>query len=228
MPALRHGPVVPQVESLLRERLRSGHWKPGARLPNEVQLAAEIGVGRSSVREAVRLLARDGLLDVRHGSGTFVAEPPAGSPGVDRLLRRARLLEVYEVRRALEVEAARLAAQRVRPEDIGRLRAGLARRQELLGGHPAEFVEADLAFHRAIVELSGNALLLDLFAAAEPVLCEAITEMFRHERALPDVSGAHTDLLDALEHGDPEAAVVATVAHLETIVSEIRTAVSGQ
>lgn len=228
MAVLKHGPVVPQVESLLRERLRTGQWRPGQRLPNEVQLAAEIGVGRSSVREAVRLLARDGLLDVRHGSGTFVAEPPAGSPDVHRLLRRARLLEVYEVRRALEVEAARLAAQRVRPEDIGRLRAGLDKRQELLGAEPAEFVEADLAFHRAIVELSGNALLLDLFAAAQPVLHEAITEMFRHEVALPDVSDAHADLLDALERGDAGAAVAATATHLETIVSEIRTAVSGK
>jgi DNA-binding FadR family transcriptional regulator len=225
---LKHGPIVPQVETLLRERLRDGYWSPRERLPNEVQLAAEIGVGRSSVREAVRLLARDGLLDVRHGSGTFVAEPPADSPGVHRLLRRARLLEVYEVRRALEVEAARLAAQRVRPEDVGRLRAGLCKRQELLGAEPAEFVDADLAFHRSIVELSGNALLLDLFAAAEPVLHEAITEMFRHERELPDVSDAHADLLDALERGDAEAAVAATVTHLEAIVSEIRTAVSGQ
>jgi DNA-binding FadR family transcriptional regulator len=226
--ALQHGPVVPQVESLLRERLRAGHWKPGERLPNEVQLAAEIGVGRSSVREAVRLLARDGLLDVRHGSGTFVAVPPADSPDVTRLLRRARLLEVYEVRRALEVEAARLAAQRVRPEDIGRLRAGLHKRQELLGAEPAALLDADLAFHRAIVELSGNVLLLDLFAAAQPVLHEAITEMFRHERELPDVSDAHADLLDALERGDADAAVAATTAHLETIVSEIRTAVSGK
>lgn len=228
MGALQHGPVVPQVESLLRERLRAGHWKPGERLPNEVQLAAEIGVGRSSVREAVRLLARDGLLDVRHGSGTFVAVPPADSPDVTRLLRRARLLEVYEVRRALEVEAARLAAQRVRPEDIGRLRAGLHKRQELLGAEPAALLDADLAFHRAIVELSGNVLLLDLFAAAQPVLHEAITEMFRHERELPDVSDAHADLLDALERGDADAAVAATTAHLETIVSEIRTAVSGK
>lgn len=225
---LRHGRVVPQVETLLRERLRDGHWKPGERLPNEVQLATEIGVGRSSIREAVRLLARDGLLDVRHGSGTFVAEPPADSPDVRRLVRRARLLEVYEVRRALEVEAARLAAQRVRPEDIERLRAGLHKRQELLDAEAGKFVEADLAFHRAIVELSGNALLLDLFAAAQPVLAEALTEMVRHETQLTDVSDAHADLLDALERGDADAAVAATVAHLETVVCEIRTAVAGQ
>ncbi|MGO4423888.1 FadR/GntR family transcriptional regulator, partial [Streptomyces sp. MCAF7] len=129
---LRHGPVVPQVEGALRDMLREGRWERGERLPNEVMLAAELGVGRSSVREAVRLLARDGLLDVRHGSGTFVTrtEPEqtgqsgqveqsgqTGELDLRHLLRRARLLEVYEVRRALEVEAARLAARRTRPED---------------------------------------------------------------------------------------------------------------
>ncbi|GAA5168316.1 MULTISPECIES: FadR/GntR family transcriptional regulator [Amycolatopsis] len=226
MVTLKHGPVVPQVETLLRERLREGHWKPGERLPNEVRLAAELGVGRSSVREAVRLLARDGLLDVRHGSGTYVTDAPAGSPDVGVLVRRAHLLEVYEVRRALEVEAARLAAQRVRPEDIDRLRAGLRRRQELLDADPAEFVAADLEFHRAVVELAGNGLLRDLFAAALPVLHDAIVEMFRHEPRLPDVSAAHADLLDALERGDADAAAAATVAHLQTIVSRIRSAVA--
>ncbi|HVV07701.1 FadR/GntR family transcriptional regulator [Amycolatopsis sp.] len=226
MGELRHGPVVPQVENLLRERLRRKEWAPGERLPNEVRLAEELGVGRSSVREAVRLLARDGLLDVRHGAGTFVAEPPAESSGVQQLLRRARLLEVYEVRRALEVEAARLAAQRVRPEDIERLRAGLRNRQQRRGGAPAAFVDADLEFHRAIVELSGNALLLNLFLAALPLLRETLIEMVRHETGLPDVSCAHADLLDALERGDAAAAVEATVDNLETVLSGVRAAVA--
>ena len=186
--ALRHGPVVPQVESRLRELLREGRWPVGGRLPNEVQLAAELGVGRSSVREAIRLLARDGLLDVRHGAGTFVAEAPAEP--VDVMLRRARLLEVYEVRRALEVEAARLAARRVRPEDVLRLAGSLAQRHELLGAEPEEFVDADLEFHREVVELSGNAVLLGLFDSVRPVLREALVDAVAHEPDMPEVSCA--------------------------------------
>ncbi|MFB9834090.1 FadR/GntR family transcriptional regulator [Actinoallomurus acaciae] len=210
---LRHGPVVPQVESLLRERLRTGYWRPGDRLPNEVRLAADLGVGRSSVREAVRLLAREGLLDVRHGSGTFVATATPEPDDVRRLLRGARPDEVHEVRRALEVEAARLAAQRARPEDLDRLREGLHRRQER---HPDDAaVDADLEFHRAIVEASGNALLLSLFTAAQPLLRETLLDMVRHETDLPDFSCTHADLLSALEKGDPEAAVTAITATLE-------------
>ncbi|MGW4587559.1 FadR/GntR family transcriptional regulator [Amycolatopsis thermoflava] len=218
MTELRRGPVVPQVASLLRQRIQRGDWRPGDRLPNEVQLAAEFGVGRSSVREAVRLLAQDGLLDVRHGSGTFVAAGTSDTSDVRRLVRRARVLEVYEVRRALEVEAARLAAQRVRPEDVERLRADLRKRQDERGGDPAVFVDADLAFHRAVVELSGNALLLSLFTAAEPVLREILTDLVCHETQLPDSSAAHADLLDALERGDPDAAVAATVANLDPVL----------
>ncbi|MDQ0381709.1 FadR/GntR family transcriptional regulator [Amycolatopsis thermophila] len=225
MTELRRGPVVPQVASLLRQRLRRGDWSTGDRLPNEVQLAAEFGVGRSSVREAVRLLVQDGLLDVRHGAGTFVAAAENDTGDVRRLVRRARVLEVYEVRRALEVEAARLAAQRVRPEDVERLRAGLQERQNTKDSDPAVFVDADLAFHRAVVELSGNALLLSLFTAAEPVLREILTELVRHETDLPDSSPAHADLLEALERGDAEAAVAATVANLEPVLRGIRSAV---
>ncbi|MEV7013738.1 FCD domain-containing protein [Streptosporangium sp. NPDC051022] len=222
---LRHGPVVPQLENLLRELLREQRWKAGERLPSEVRLAEELGVGRSSVREAVRLLARDGLLDVRHGSGTFVVAPPPvteETPDVRQLLRRARLLEAYEVRRALEVEAARLAAQRIRPEDVERLRSRLRDRQDRAGGDPAAFVDADLEFHHAIMELSGNAVLVGLFTVVRPVLREALIEMVTHEARLPDVSCAHADVLEALARGDAEAAVAATVDNLEGTMAFIK------
>ncbi|MDX3231378.1 FadR/GntR family transcriptional regulator [Streptomyces sp. ME19-01-6] len=222
---LRHGRVVPQVEGALRDMLRDGRWEPGERLPNEVMLAAELGVGRSSVREAVRLLARDGLLDVRHGSGTFVTRTGPEQAGADgeldlrHLLRRARLLEVYEVRRALEVEAARLAARRTRPEDVARLAADLKRRQEAAGAGPAAFVDADLEFHRTVVELSGNAVLLGLFTSVLPVLREALVEMVTYETGLPDLSCAHAELLDALARGDAAAAIAATTGHLESVMA---------
>lgn len=221
---LRHGRVVPQVESALRAMLGEERWRPGERLPSEVTLAAELGVGRSSVREAVRLLAHDGLLDVRHGSGTYAAEEPREARearDVRQLLRRARLLEVYEVRRALEVEAARLAARRVSAEDIARLTDDLKRRQKAAGAGPAAFVDADLAFHRTVVELSGNAVLLGLFTSVLPVLREELVQMVVHETGLPDLTCAHTALLDALADGDPGAAIAATVKNLEAVMTLI-------
>jgi DNA-binding FadR family transcriptional regulator len=217
--------IVPQLDEALRAMLRDGRWAPGERLPSEARLAAELGVGRSSVREAVRLLAHDGLLDVRHGSGTYAAEAPPASPAqrdLARLLRRARLLEVHEVRRALEVEAARLAARRTRPEDVDRLTATLRARQRHVGGDPAQFIDADLDFHRTVVELSGNRLLTELFASVAPVLRAALIDMVRHEPGLPDVSCAHAALLDALARGDAEGAIDATVDHLDSTMTYLR------
>lgn len=220
-PGLRHGPVVPQVERLLREQLRAGRWQVGERLPNELVLAKELGVGRSSVREAVRLLARDGLLDVRHGSGTFVGDRSAAGTDVATMLRRARLREVYEVRRALEVEAARLAAHRIRPEDVRELRETLGRRQALAADEPSEFVEADLRFHRAVVLRAGNAVLLNLFDSVLPVIRDALLETLRHEIRLPDTSCAHDLLLTALEQGDVPGAVAATIDNLQSVMDRI-------
>ena len=219
---LRRGPLVPRVEAALRSALTGGRWDVGRRLPNEAELARELGVGRSSVREAVRLLARDGLLDVRHGVGTFVARTPAGRDTVDERLRRARLLEVYEVRRALEVEAARLAAERSLPEERAELRRLLTEHQDRSPQPAAEFVDTDLAFHLAVVELSRNAVLLDLFTAALPILRTALVEMIENEPGLPDTSCAHLALLAALDAGDAAAATAATLDNLEVVIHYIR------
>ncbi|MCA1008597.1 FCD domain-containing protein [Rhodococcus hoagii] len=218
---LRSGPLVPQLEQLLRGRIDSDEWTVGHRLPSEAELAAELGVGRSSVREAVRLLARDGLLDVRHGVGTFVAEPPAVA-ALEQLLRRSRVLEVLEVRRALEVEAARLAAERARPEDLADLRRQVADRHASRSSSASEFVTADLDFHRSVVVLAGNSVLTALFDSVRPLLHAALVDMVENEPAIPDTGGAHDALVVALELGDGGAAVAATTANLDPMIAKLR------
>lgn len=224
---LRSGPLVPQVEHVLRRRIDSGEWAVGQRLPSETVLAAELGVGRSSVREAVRLLVRDGLLDVRHGVGTFVAEP-AEEPALDQLLRRARVLEVLEVRRALETEAARLAADRARPEDLADIRRRVADRHEQQVGGADAFVTADLEFHRSVVALAGNTVLTALFDSVRPALHTALVEMVENEPQLPDTGRAHDALVDALAAGDGAAAVAATAANLDPMIAKLREGRNGE
>lgn len=225
--ALRRGPLVPQVERVLRDRIDSGEWIVDQRLPSEAELAAEMGVGRSSVREAVRLLARDGLLDVRHGVGTFVADPPA-SAALEQLVRRSRILEVLEVRRALEVEAARLAAQRARPEDLAELRQQVADRHAGYSSGAVEFVEADLDFHRSVVVLAGNSVLTSLFDSVRPVLHAALVDMVENEPTLPDTGEAHDALVAALEIGDGAAAVDATTANLDPMITKLQDGGAGE
>lgn len=224
---LRSGPLVPQLEQLLRGRIDSGEWTVGHRLPSEAELAVELGVGRSSVRESVRLLARDGLLDVRHGVGTFVAEPPAAA-ALEQLLRRSRVLEVLEVRRALEVEAARLAAERARPEDLADLRGQVADRHASRSASASEFVTADLDFHRSVVVLAGNSVLTALFDSVRPLLHAALVDMVENEPAIPDTGGAHDALVVALELGDSAAAVAATTANLDPMIAKLREGRNGE
>ncbi|ORL99335.1 FadR/GntR family transcriptional regulator [Prescottella equi] len=224
---LRNGPLVPQLEQVLRGRIDSGEWPVGRRLPSEAELAAELGVGRSSVREAVRLLARDGWLDVRHGVGTFVAEPPAAA-ALEQLLRRSRVLEVLEVRRALEVEAARLAAERGHSEDLADLRRQVEERHVSRSASASEFVSADLDFHRSVVVLAGNSVLTALFDSVRPVLHAALVDMVENEPALPDTGGAHDRLVAALELGDGAAAVAATTANLDPMIASLRDGRNGQ
>ncbi|MER7970563.1 GntR family transcriptional regulator, partial [Streptomyces sp. NPDC096080] len=126
--ALRPSPLVEQAADRLRARITDGHWPVGTRLPGETTLAKELGVGRSTVREALRALAGAGLVRPRQGAGVFVI---ATAPAADwpTRLRRAAVTEVYEVRTAVEVHAARLAARRRTPADVTALQAALAARR---------------------------------------------------------------------------------------------------
>ncbi|WP_300013587.1 FadR/GntR family transcriptional regulator [Pseudonocardia sp.] len=224
--------VVQRVENALRDDLAYGRWRPGERLPSEAALARDLGVGRSSLREAIQLLSRDGLLVVRQGAGTFAAEDPprpdtAGltrdrDARIDQLVRRARIVEVYQVRRALEVEAARLAAKNAGPDDVRALEKALDRRQRSVGGDTAAFVDADTEFHRCVVAITGNSLLLALFDQFREPLAHALAALVDQE-PLPATADEHAALLDAIAAGDPEAAATATIENFDLIIELFRT-----
>src|ERR1700742_1089703 len=107
--ATRRTGLVDQVIEQMREAIRTGDWAVDQRIPPEPELVSALGVGRNTVREAVRALSHAGLLDVRQGDGTFVRATSEIS-GALRRLYGTRLREVLEVRRALEAEGARMAA----------------------------------------------------------------------------------------------------------------------
>lgn len=193
----------------LRERLAAGTWGVGERLPAEHELARLLGVGRSTVREAVRVLVHAGLLETRQGSGTFVVARAAQSPWEQRL-GRAAPRERAELREALELHAARLAARRRTAADLERIEDALARRERLADGgrRDAAFLDTDLDFHRAVVAAAHNELLGELFDTALSTLRGALPEV-ADDRASSGPDGAHRDLLDAIRAQDPKAAAKA-------------------
>lgn len=203
MPLPRHSLVDAAIDHL-RAAVEAGEWPVGARLPVESALAERLGVGRNTIREAVRVLAHIGVLETRQGDGTYVLRRL--DPGETlRRIRRATLREQLEMRIVLEAEAARLAARRRDDTDLEALRAALTARREA-GDNVEERIRQDRRFHAAIAAASHNhalAALYDYFSAA---IRETI-ERTERDGELPEPShGDHERLLGALELGDADAA----------------------
>lgn len=193
--------LVDTVVEQLRAQLAEGAWSVGDRIPTEHELADRLGVGRNTVREAVRVLVHAGLLESRQGNGTFVrstADPAA----VLRHVRRADALEVLELRVALEAEAARLAAERRGPADLRRLRDALA----TVVAEGDRHADADLAFHLAVVEATHNSAFIEVYRFFSTQVHEVLVHALG-DREMPPVDiAAHAALVDAVESGDPAAA----------------------
>ncbi|MGC5305785.1 FadR/GntR family transcriptional regulator [Micromonospora zamorensis] len=209
------GHRVRQTTEQLRARILGGEWPVGGRIPTEPQLVAALGVGRNTVREAVRALVHAGVLECRQGSGTYVVSTDELAPVVARRLGDDRMTEVIEVRRAFEVEAARLAALRRTPEDLAALDGALAEREAAWhGGLVDAFVEADAALHTAVVAAAHNAMLAELYASVGTALRSTVAEAMGGALT-PERYVDHTRLVEAIRAGDPGRAALEAGAFLE-------------
>ncbi|MGV2916586.1 FadR/GntR family transcriptional regulator [Streptomyces alfalfae] len=220
--SVRPSPLVEQAAARLREQISGGHWPVGTKLPGETTLAKELGVGRSTLREALRALAGAGLVRARQGAGVFVTatEPVADWPA---RLRRAAVTDVYEVRMLVEVQAARLAALRRTDEDIAAMRAALDGRRAAAAEDDAAFVDADIALHAAIVAAARNPVLDDLFAEFMPALRQGLVDLLeltglRGEEANHG-DAAHAELVRAVEAKDAEGAARAAQDELQATLA---------
>lgn len=213
--AVRRRDLVGKVIGELESQVLSGTWTVGERVPSEHQLAADLGVGRSTVREGVRVLVSSGLLESRQGGGTFVRARVPRSADLSARLRRAGVLEVCEVRHGLELQAARLAAARRTDEDLLRLEAALARRRRARSaGRVTAFVDADLDFHRGVIAAAHNPVLTDLFDAFLDVLRGALLDLAADPALRQDTHPQHVQLAQGIRRADEKAAVAATADHL--------------
>ncbi|TYC06517.1 FadR family transcriptional regulator [Micromonospora sp. WP24] len=209
------GQRIRETIAQLRERILAGEWPVGSRIPTEPQLVAALGVGRNTVREAVRALQHAGVLECRQGSGTYVVSTDELAPVVARQLTGDRVTEVIEVRRAFEVEAARLAALRRTPEDLVALDDALAAREAAWhGGRADEFVEADVVLHTAVVAAAHNRMLAELYASFGAALRSSLAETMGGALTAEQYID-HARMVDAIRAGDPERAAREAGAYLE-------------
>ncbi|MEW2572052.1 FadR/GntR family transcriptional regulator [Streptomyces sp. NPDC047070] len=218
-----------RVVDELGRRVVGGAWAPGEALPVEDALAAEIGVSRGVLREAVKALVAKGMLRVRPRTGTRVL-PPEHWNHLDRDVLRwkqagdatALLRDTGELRRIVEPEAARLAAERAGPDDVRALYDALAA-MEAAAAEPGRsgYVEADIAFHRALLDASGNRLLGSLGRAVDIALEHSFVVSTQTPGAVEGSLPGHRAVVRAVETRDPEAAAAAVLAIVEAAEREI-------
>ncbi len=224
---IRREPLAAEVARRLVDYLLSGGVEPGARMPSERQLAEAFGVGRSAVREAIAALTLIGLIEVRHGDGTFLKRPD--SPLLPQvvewglLLGEKRTIDLVEARQLIEVDIAGLAALRRSEDDLADL-ARILSRMELESGNSAEsaaFVDADVEFHLRLAEAAGNSALRDVLTSVQALLRawigRVIAEGYR------DISYAeHVPILEAVRSQDERAAELAMDAHMRSAARRLQ------
>ncbi|MFF3956793.1 FadR/GntR family transcriptional regulator [Streptomyces sp. NPDC001890] len=191
----------------------------GDRIPTESRLAGIFGVSRLSVREAVRVLVHAELLTTRQGNGTFVTATDEGRIALRRRLDRARTADILDVRRGLDIVAARLAATMRTEEDLASLQEAMERRTAAgRAGDLGTFTDADVDFHLRIAEASHNPLLSDLYRNMSDALWETVEANQCIDEAGEDPF--HTALYEAVRGGDPAAATAAAPAILDDYSAE--------
>jgi GntR family transcriptional repressor for pyruvate dehydrogenase complex len=205
----------------IKEMLLNGQLRPGDRLPPEKELSEELGLSRSSLREAVKALELIRVLDVRRGDGTYVTslEPrlllEAMSFVVD-LHQDASILDLFEVRRILEPAAAVLAARRADPSDLGKLTDILSEVDESTSVE--DLVAHDLKFHGFISELSGNSYLSSLLESlSSSTLRARIWRGLTEENSVARTLAEHRAIIDAMAAGDPDLVRSCVTVHISGV-----------
>ncbi|MBL8165116.1 MAG: FadR family transcriptional regulator [Anaerolineae bacterium] len=219
--------ITDRVLSLIREQ----QLRPGDRLPPERELASLMGVSRATVREALRSLAMMNVIELRHGSGTYITslEPQLLVENFDLVfsLNDNSFLELIEARQVIEPGATALAAKRITDEGIAVLDDVIVRSWHCLKTQPGDFPQLDIEFHAKTAEFSGNVLLMRIMqgltqmsiaSSHRTAVDEGAVSAARVERAIL----MHEGILDALKARDADLASQRMLKHLLAVEDTLR------
>ncbi|MCL6479429.1 MAG: FadR family transcriptional regulator [Peptococcaceae bacterium] len=221
--------AVETIIDQIKNHILSGELQPGDKLLTERELAEHLKVSRASVREALSALNMAGILEIKHGEGIYLKKLDSQSVieplTIIMLLERDKIKNILEVRKALEVESAGLAAERHRPGDLEKIKAALAEMEEdLVTGNTGE--QADLKFHFAIARSTTNPLLIMLMNTIH----DAMNQTLKATRQLwlSSTSGTtrrlfeeHRDIFSAIAARDKEKAREIMYQHLYKVETEL-------
>lgn len=195
------------VAGKLKQLIKSGTHKTGDKLPTEPELMQQFGVGRSSVREAIRILANCGLVTVKQGLGTFVLLNEGLDEPLHLRLKRAADGDLKEVRQLLELKAAEKAALNRTQKDISKMTSLLKKRKQAAEKHQTDAcIEADIQFHTAIAEASKNEILADLYKTIAVQIKQSFMQVHEDTTVFLEKHSVHEDLLQSIIDKDPKRA----------------------
>lgn len=219
----RRAPVHASVMDMLKERIASGGWAVGQRLPSIAQLARQFGVGTGSVREAVKALSSLGVVRIEHGRGIFVVAVPNMHDELYASFQdvgTGLILELCEARRILEPELAALAAERGTEEDLRAIHAQATLMEQLVA-QGQDFLEPDLRFHQQIALAAHNPVLSRMMGGVSDLLLESrkitMLQPGMDERAVR----YHLLIADAIGKRDPFQARLLMLAHVNDAIDSV-------
>ena len=207
--------LVDQALEQLRARINNGAWEVGQRLPTEPELAAELGISRNTVREAMRVLAFAGLIEIRQGDGSYL-RGRVDPMDTLRALSSCSLAQIRETRQILEVEAIGMAALRRTDEDLRLLHQALEESGQHYHGELDTYICCDLLFHQRLIDAAHNPALSELYRYTSSIVSNQLRQTLAIEPRRQSVFDLHIEILDAVEHRDPQRAM----ALCRTLINE--------
>jgi GntR family transcriptional repressor for pyruvate dehydrogenase complex len=218
--AMQHTSVAEAFRQQLLALMREGRLKPGTRLPPEKELIVEFGVSRPALRETIHTLVGLGLLEVRHGQGTYVralTSATAIRPDVVSLLLQSESLkDLHDIRRILEPELAARVAERATEEELDELEASLDQMEHALGRAESTY-ESAWAFHRGLAQAGGNPALATIMAILYEMLRTAEAPLYEQHFDMRRDIDEHRRLLSALRSREPATARAAMLEHIRIV-----------
>jgi len=223
--AIERTVLAQEIAQRILDLIQGGKLEPGERLPAERELASLLGVGRPSLREALRALQLMNVIEVRPGEGTYVsslkAKQLAEPLRLLLVLQDVTYLEVLEARQSIEPAIAGLAAERISEDELEQLNSCLGRARECVDD-PASFLNADLELHSIVVEASRNPLLIGIMASISS-LGPATRQRTAYIPGVREkVLENHGQIVEAIGRRDPDASWKAMEDHISHIEEALR------
>jgi GntR family transcriptional repressor for pyruvate dehydrogenase complex len=225
---LQRKKIWEQVSDQIKALIIRGDWQVGYKLPSEIELAAQFGVSRPTLREALRHLNLLGLIDIRHGEGNFVSYPEVESfmlPLLPLLIKnKDDILSIMEARNMVEVAIAGLAANRADDEEIDSLEQLL---QQMVEFNPnneqdkEQFAKTDYLFHKQIALATRNPIIIKMYQAIEDLLLGQQLRIIGFPNAMVNGIAEHQKIFDAIKKKDVQEAGIAMSSHMKNTLKRI-------